>query len=40
MTFIVTAVGLAMSIFYIFGIPEVKLGRQAAYFDDIYQKKK
>jgi Na+/melibiose symporter-like transporter len=36
MVYIVTATGVALSFFYLVGVPEVKLSKQSKYHDEIY----
>ena len=38
--YIITAFGVICSAIYMVGVPEVKLVKQSAYYDEIYQKKK
>ena len=40
MVYIVTIVGVCLSVFYLIFVPERKLTKQSAYYDDLYTKKK
>jgi len=34
--YIITAIGVICSVIYMIGVPEVKLVKQSAYYDEIY----